>query len=144
MNDDEELPDDIHEVVVELSELGNNAMDEEDYDQAISEWRTALALLPQPKSKWQAAMWLHASIGDALRAQSETAAALVEFQAAYGASDGQTNPFVLFSLGACHLDLGHDEEATEFLNKAYELEGEEIFEEEPEYLELLRKRKLLN
>lgn len=44
----EELPDDIYNRVTELSEQGNDLLDRGDTKAAISMWRSALQLLPDP------------------------------------------------------------------------------------------------
>ncbi|WP_105401794.1 hypothetical protein [Neorhizobium sp. T7_12] len=66
-NAQEGLADDIHDRVTELSEQGNDLFDRGDAKAAISVWRWALQLLPEPRCKWEAAVWLHASIGEAQR-----------------------------------------------------------------------------
>ncbi|HCF2456947.1 TPA: tetratricopeptide repeat protein [Pseudomonas aeruginosa] len=60
-----ELPDKICDEVDALSTEGNDLMDDEHFDAAIEKWTQALELLPDPKTDWEAYMWLSASIGDA-------------------------------------------------------------------------------
>ncbi|MFS4439328.1 hypothetical protein ACMA5I_14035 [Paracoccaceae bacterium GXU_MW_L88] len=137
----DELPDPIYDRVTELSELGNGALDASQYDAAIGYWRSALALLPAPQAQWDAAMWLHASIGDAYREKGAMEDALSSFQSADAAGDGHANAFVQFSLGATLYDLGRRDDAVDPLLRAYMLEGEEIFEpDDVSYLEFLRSR----
>ena len=139
------LPDAIFKDVEDLSECGNTHMQAGLYDAAVVVWQQALRLLPPPQAQWDAALWLHASIGDAFRAKGEIAAALDSFQNAARCADGAVNPFVLFSIGACNVDSGHEDVAVDPFLRAYMLEGEEIFEgQDPEYIKVLRKRNLVD
>lgn len=142
---EDELPDDIHERITDLSEQGNDMLDAGNADGAIVVWRSALALLPEPKQKWDAAMWLHASIGDAQQQKGETEDALSSFRQAAASADGYANGFVQLGIGTCLYDLGRLEESTDPLLRAYMAEGEEIFEERaPKYMDHLRSRKLID
>ncbi|MFC5445227.1 tetratricopeptide repeat protein [Rhizobium halophytocola] len=118
-----------------------------DAEGALTVWTEALALLPEPRRRWEALLWLNASIGDAERERGNIEAALAAFEeaAASAGMEGVTNPFVLWGIGACLYDLGRVEEATDPLPRAYMLEGEEIFEDsDPRYLEHLRQRGLID
>lgn len=140
----EELPDDIYDRVAELSEQGNDFLDRGDTKAAISSWGAALQLLPEPRRKWDAALWLYASIGDAQRQQGDLDEALSSFRQAAASSDGCANSFVQLGIGTCLFDLGRQDECTDALLRAYMSEGEEIFEEpDPKYLDYLRKQRLI-
>ena len=139
------LPDAIFKDVEDLSECGNTHMQAGLYDAAVVVWQQALRLLPPPQAQWDAALWLHASIGDAFRAKGEIAAALDSFENAARCADGAVNPFVLFSIGACNVDSGHEDVAVAPFLRAYMLEGEGIFEgQDPEYIKVLQKRNLID
>ena len=143
--DEDELPDDIYDRVTALSDKGNIALSAGDSAGAVAHWSEALKLLPSPQSKWDAALWLHASIGDALRQQGRLEEALSAFRSAYAAAEGHLNPFVQVSLGMTLLDLERAEEATDPLLRAYMMEGEEIFRgSDPKYLDHLAQRRLLD
>lgn len=140
----DELPAHIEQHVMHLSELGNQAVDRLEHDAAISYWKEALKLLPSPKSQWDAAMWLYASIGDMYRRTDRMPEALSYFQSADVAGDGHANPFVQFSLGATLYDLERYDEATAPLLRAYMLEGRPIFEGEfTDYIEHLERQNLV-
>ncbi|MDO1583073.1 hypothetical protein Q2T52_13360 [Rhizobium oryzicola] len=142
---EEELPDDIYDRVSDLSERGNDLLEAGQADAAIVAWQSALALLPEPRRKWEAAMWLHASIGDAQQQQGETEAALLSFQEAAESADGYANGFVQLGIGTCLFDLGRKAESTDHLLRAFMAEGEEIFEEsDPKYFDHLRSQKLID
>ena len=139
-----ELPYDIYDRVTELSEQGNDLLDRGDTKAAISAWRSALQLLPEPRRQWDAAVWLHASIGDAQRDDGDFNGALDSFRQAAASGDGYANSFVQLGIGICLYDLGRCEENTDPLLRAYMGGGEEIFEEsDPMYLDHPRKRNLI-
>src|SRR5688500_4836511 len=98
---EEELPDEIHDRVTDLSEQGNDMLDAGNADGAIAVWRSALTLLPEPRQKWDATMWLYASIGDAQQQKGETEEALSSFHQAAASADGYANGFVQLGIGTC-------------------------------------------
>lgn len=142
---EEELPDAIYEQVSALSEKGNTKLDAGNASGAVAAWRAALALLPRPKRKWEAAVWLHASIGDTQRQEGDIEQALASFREAAASAEGYANGFVQLGIGTCLFDLGQSAESTDHLLRAYMAEGEEIFEEsDPKYLGHLRAQKLID
>jgi tetratricopeptide (TPR) repeat protein len=139
------LPDDVYERVSDLSERGNNLFEVGRIDEAIAIWQSALALLPEPREKWEASMWLHASIGDAQQQSGRIQDALYSFQKAAASADGYANGFIQLGIGKSLFDLGRTEESTDPLLRAFMAEGEDIFEESsPKYLDHLRRQKLIN
>jgi tetratricopeptide (TPR) repeat protein len=127
-----ELPDALYQQVTYLSERGNTLMDDGEPAKAAELFEKAFALLPEPKTEWEAATWLNASIGDALFAQEHYREALQYFLDALNCPDGISNPFVQLRLGECFYELGDRERASEYLLRAYMLAGREIFEDEPQ------------
>ena len=145
MDEQDELPDEIFDQIADLSEDGEDLFENEDFEEAIAKWNAALALLPEPKGKWEAALWLYTALGDGYRNIGDFDKALAAFNAAYEGVEGSTNPYVLYSIGATLYDLDRKDEAVVPLLKAYEMEGEEIFEEEGElYLAFLDEKGLLD
>lgn len=132
-----ELPDAIYNQVTALSERGNVALENGKVATAIIEWRRALELLPAPETQWDAAAWLHGSIGDAHWQAGRAAQTRDEMLAALNCSSGRENPFIYYRLGLAYRKLGDEANATENLLKAYMLAGDEIFEAEPEGREAL-------
>lgn len=49
-----ELKDNLYNQIESLSEKGNEAMENERYDEAISFFQQACNLLPAPKEEWEA------------------------------------------------------------------------------------------
>ena len=140
-----DLPDDVYDRIEALSEEGNELLDvHDDWEGALLVWRQGLELLPEPKSRWEAALWLNASIGEACRRGGrleDTRSALLD---ALNAPDGHMNPLVNLRLGQTLVDLGQPDQGVEYLLRAYMLEGEAVFDVDgAEYLTLLRARQLI-
>lgn len=140
MNEDEiagtfpELSDEVLLKIDELSENGNECMDEEDFDGAVDAWEEALALIPEPQNHYVQSVWLNASIGDAYFLQDDFRTALDHFLASKSNVEENvySNPFIMLRLGECFFELADKEKAKEFLLRAYLLEPEEIFDGEDE------------
>jgi len=124
-----ELTDSLYDEVLVLSEEGNVLMEQKIYLEAIEVYRSALAKLPSPENQWEAYVWLKASIGDALYFLNEFEMASIEFFDAMNGPEGASNSFVLLRLGECLFEQGLPD-ASDYLCKAYLLEGEDIFYEE--------------
>ncbi len=136
-----ELPDELYERIETLSEEGNDLLDGGNPAKACEVWREAYALLPTPRTDWEAATWLSASIGDACYQMQDYPAARDALMDALNTTDGLNNPFVYYMLGKALRQLG-DEKAINYLLRAYMLDGEDIFdsdeEEGPECLRILQ------
>lgn len=134
-----ELPEDIQEALDEVCDQGNEAMDENDPEEALLFFRQAMELLPEPANKWEAYSWLCAAQGDAFYAMDDFESAHEQFREAYNLTAPEAvNPFVLLRLGQCCRHLGNDTDAAEYLLRAYMTEGEDIFEEEADDLAFLK------
>ncbi len=91
----------INSRIEDLSNAGSDLADANQFDKAASKWSEALGLLPDPKSDWEAATWLLASIGDALYQQGKWDEARTALYDALNCPDGQSNPFIHYRLGQC-------------------------------------------
>ena len=72
--------------------------------------------------------------------------ALESFFDALNGPTGTENPFILYRLGQCHIKLNKEDKGVEFLLKAYMLDGDSIFHEDPEgtlYLKTLKHKNLI-
>lgn len=135
-----ELPEDTREALDEICEQGNEAMDENDPEEALLFFRQAVELLPEPANKWEAYGWLCVAQGDAFYAMDDFESAHEQFREAYDLSTPEdVNSFVLLRLGQCCRRLGNDTDAAEYLHRAYMAAGEDIFEEEADDLAFLQK-----
>ncbi len=126
-----ELPDALYEQITYLSERGSVLMDSGEPAKAADMFEKAFDLLPEPKTEWEAATWINASHGDALFAQQKYREALQYFLDALNCPDGVSNPFIQIRLGECFYELGNRERAEDHLMRAYMLEGDRIFHNEP-------------
>ncbi len=121
-----------------LAEVGNEALEAGDWQTAVEAWTEGLALVPEPKSLYEATMWFCASLADAYWTAGQYDLVVDFAQQAMDASDGG-NGFVWLRLGQGQLELGQRDAAADSLMSAFMLEGHEIFEgEDPKYLQLLR------
>jgi tetratricopeptide (TPR) repeat protein len=142
-----EPSDEIFDKIEELSEQGNVFSEDSEFDKAIEIWSSALDLLPEPKTDFEAYTWLSASTGDALYFLERYEEAKHYFYNALNGLNGYGNPFVHYRLGQCLIILGNEEDGIQSLLKAYMLDGEDIFHQDDEgapYLQKLRERKLLD
>jgi tetratricopeptide (TPR) repeat protein len=134
-----ELPDDIYNKIVALSEEGDLFAEKEQFDDALTHYHEALSLLPEPKTDWEAATWLYTAIGDACFSKQDFDEALNAFEKALTSADGTGNPYIWFSLGQVFFEQGNKEKAKTHFFSAYMLDGDAIFEDEnPEYYELIK------
>lgn len=135
----EELDDKLYERIEELSEQGNEFADEEKYAEAKAKFKEAIELLPIPKTDWEAALWLYASIGDMCYMLNDYKECCDNMFDALNCPDGNGNPFVQLRLGQALYELGNMEKAKEHLLQAYMLDGEDIFEDQDKkYFDLIR------
>lgn len=141
-----ELPQKLHEEIEALSEAGNVLFDQERYDSAIEKWQQALDRVPAPRADWEASLWLCASIGDAYYQKGQFDLAREFLLDAMNAPGGPSNPFVLFRLGQAEARLANAKASTDYLLRAYMLDGTDIFDADPDgadYLKILEAQGLL-
>lgn len=139
--DVEELDEALYEQIQELSEAGNALLDEDKFDPAIAKFEEALKLLPEPIQEWDASTWLYASMGDGYFLKGDYAKSAEAFYEAMNCPEGNINPFILLRLGQSLQETGDEENATEYLLRAFMVEGEEIFDDEdPKYFAFLQER----
>ena len=139
----DELTQERSERLDELAEAGNAFCDTEEYEKALEVWETALKLIPEPRNAYGESMWFEASIGYLYFLWGEYETALGYFDRARGNLSGQGygNPFVMLMLGETCLELGDEDNAEEYLLRAYMLQGPEVFEGENEkYFDFLKER----
>jgi tetratricopeptide (TPR) repeat protein len=137
----QELSNEICDKIEELSEQGNEYIDEENYTEAIKVWTQALSLIPKPQNVYAESQWLETSIGDAYFLSQNFVKALEHFQNAKNniEENAYENPFIMLRLGQTLFENQQTEEAKEYLLRAYMFEGEEIFENDDEkYFDFLK------
>lgn len=139
MSGSEVLSEDIQDALEEMCDQGNEAMDEGNPEEALVFFRRAVDLLPPPAEEWEPWGWLQGAIGDAHYAMGNLAEAHGCFHNAYTfAGPEEVTPHVLLRLGQIYRRTGDTENAKEFLQRAYLLEGKEIFSEDQEDYSFLK------
>ncbi|SHL21045.1 Tetratricopeptide repeat-containing protein [Chitinophaga jiangningensis] len=134
-----ELADDVYDRILELSEKGDVLAESEQFSAALIEYQQALDLLPSPKLDWEAATWLYTAMGDAYFSLEDLPNAMDAYQQALKAPDGIGNPYIWFCIGQVYFGWEQLDKAKEHFMRAYMLDGEDIFEDQPsEYFELIR------
>jgi tetratricopeptide (TPR) repeat protein len=127
----------------EFAQKGNQLEDEERFEEAIKAWEEGLALIPEPQQFYSETIWFLAAIGDVYFQQGMYPQAHECFNKARGnlTGGGYQNPFVMLRLGESCLEIGDEKNATEYLLRAYMMEGRDIFEQVddvPKYFDFLR------
>ena len=134
-----ELPKSVHVRITALSEQGDKLASQAKYREAILKYLEAMALLPEPKTQWQACTWLLAAIGDANFLGGNYEQAKVALSDAMHCPGAIGNPFIHLRLGQTQFELGNRSRAADELARAYMAEGKEIFSaENPKYFEFLK------
>ncbi|MFV0304912.1 MAG: tetratricopeptide repeat protein [Moheibacter sp.] len=134
-----ELDDQIYSEILSISEVGENFMEEDDYDAAIFEFKKALSLVPSPKTDWEASTWLYSGIGDAYFFKKEYENSLNAFLDAYNCPEAIDNPFIYLRIGQNWEEMGNNDKAKDNLLRAYMLAGQDIFSDEnPKFINLIK------
>ena len=134
-----ELTDEVYDKIVALSEKGDEYADKEQFTSALKQYGEALALLPEPKTDWEAATWLYVAMGDAYYNKQQLAQAMNAYQKAMMSPEGTGNAYIWFCIGQIFYEESNYEKAKTHFMSAYLLDGDEIFENEnPEYLKLIK------
>ncbi|MFO0797023.1 MAG: hypothetical protein U0804_06065 [Gemmataceae bacterium] len=135
------LPHDIEVEVARLSEAAEDRADAEDDSEALALFQAAWDLLPDPKTEWERASQLLGGIADSHFHLGAFESCRRAMQEAMRSGSGPENPFVCLRLGQCHLELGDERGAANWLTGALMGGGLEMFEEEdPKYWAFLRER----
>ncbi len=136
-----ELPAAIHAQVKRLSAQGDDLAKRRKYREAIATYWKAWDLLPEPKEKWNAALWLLAAIGDANFLGKDYVACRDNLGSAMHLPGAIGNPFLHLRLGQCQYELGNMERAADELARAYLPEGKAIFgTDDPKYMTFIKSK----
>lgn len=136
-----QLSDDIYSQIVLLSKQGDDLAQMGDMEAAKERYITALQLLPEDHTQWNAATWLYVALGDAHFRMGAFDRAHKCFLNAVRCPDGLGNPYIHLRLGQMNLEGGNFDGAADELARAYMGGGIGIFmEDDPKYLEFLETR----
>lgn len=134
-----ELDPKVYEKVTEYSETGEKLFYDGRFTEALKEYHKALDLIPEPKTMWEASVWLIAAIGDCHFWLKEFDAALECFRQLMAEYEEYGNPFIRLRYGECLYETGNERLAKEHLLAACSMEGEELFEDcDKKYLDIIR------
>lgn len=139
MSSDIQLDAKLYQTISQHCEQGDRHTEVDEFDQALSEYAQAWALLPDPQRAWEAATWIKIAIADVhfFAGRYQEAEAALDF--ALTCPGGLANPYIDLRMGQVLLELGQLDEARACLRDAYAAAGAEIFEgEEAKYLAAAR------
>lgn len=121
-----ELSDKLYTTIVEYCKFADGFCDKGKFKKAIKLYKKAWDLLPEPKEKWEAAVWIYSSVGDAYFFMKDYHSALYFFKQLYDFFE-VVNEFVLIRYGECLWELGLKDESKKYIFEAYMLGGRELF-----------------
>lgn len=129
----------MHEPIQALVEEGDKLFDKGKFDSALAKYEAAYALLPSDKGRWEATTWVLAAIGDTCFHSGDYTRGEDALARAIECPGGIENPFLLLRLGQCVFELGRMEDARTVLGEAWDLAGDELFDDEDDkYLQLVK------
>lgn len=141
MTDRKALDSDVYDALLAHFAEGDAHAESGAFEAAIRAYEKAWALIPEPKSDWNASTTILAAIADAAFLAGELDTARRALAYAMTCPDAVGNPFLHLRYGEVLLDLGEDDAAANELIRAYMAEGEQIFsEEDPRYFNFLKTR----
>ncbi|MEO1235337.1 MAG: hypothetical protein AAFX76_00970 [Planctomycetota bacterium] len=135
------LDTEVHQQIVELCREGDELLEGQALDMALDKYKQALALIPEPKYEYSAAMWIYTAIGDAYFYMTQYDEADEHFHKAVFSTEGLGNPYIHLRLGQCRYEMNDFDRAADELMRAYIGDAEEVFrEQDPKYLAFLKTR----
>lgn len=119
----------------QLAKKADISMKNNQYQDAIKHYEKIIDILPEPKETWEAYEWATVSIADTYFIMEDYENAHAFFKTIISTAD---NPFIILRYGQTQYYRKNLQEAKEYLLKAYQYGGKEIFEsEEPMFLNLI-------
>jgi hypothetical protein len=134
-----ELNDALYDRIKRLCADGDAAATRRKFGIALSQYQAAWGLLPDPKTRWEAATWILAAIGDVHFLSGQFEQGRDALLLAMHCPDAIGNPFLHLRLGQCQFDLGFELIAGDELTRAYMGGGAEIFRgADPKYYDYIK------
>jgi tetratricopeptide (TPR) repeat protein len=137
-----ELPDTLYAEVQRLCAEGDDFANQNRLAEALSRFRDAWGLLPEPRLDWSAALWVLGAIGDVQFQGREYAAGrdtLMTVMKAF--PEARDNPFLRLRLGQCLYELGEQREAANWLAGAFLTAGMALFGgQDPKYVTFIKSK----
>ncbi len=125
------------QTVLELLNKGDKLFREKKYLESIEVYKKAEETLSESDSI-STYSDVKIAIGDALYHVFEYSLALEHFIKAFDNESYYDNPYLNLRVGQCYYHLGDTGRAKFYIKKAYELDGELLFENEQEALNLIK------
>lgn len=111
-----------------LCKKADQLLDNDLWEKAIDTYLKVIDILPEPKTMWEAYNWVYTTIGDIYFLNQKYEQARSNLLNAY--LNEEKDAFLYLRLGQTFYYLGDNNKAEIFLQRAYELSGESIFEGE--------------
>ena len=141
MMEDHYPGDEVFDKIEALCDKGEADLERGKPRAALKRFFKAFELLPTPAQQYPAGTWLLVNIGDIYYHWQRYEQALERFEQALDFFEGADNPFIHLRLGQCHYHLEQWEAARMALQRAHDLEGDAIFEDEsPVYQAFLQEK----
>ena len=134
-----EISEEAYSKITEYCNKGDMLLEEGKKNLAYAQYQKALDLIPNPKVYYEAATWIYVALGDIYISFQDYEKARDCFYNAMNCPNGTTNPYVLLRLGETLVETHDEENAREYLLRAYMIVGDDIFlEEEEKYYSLVK------
>ena len=110
------------------------------YDEAIALWQQAIESLPEPQNAQKEAALFQETMADAyfLKGEYDKAYEYLSASKQNFSGEGCKEPFALMRFGQAAFELGREDEARDYLLRAYEQEPFWFVEEDPKYLDIIK------
>ncbi len=127
-----EISEEAYLKITNYCQQADALLDDGKTELAYENYTKALDLVPNPKVNYEAATWIYVALGDIYLSQKNFEKARDSYYDAMNCPNGTTNPYVLLRLGETLVETNDQENAKEYLLRAYMLVGDDIFLEEDE------------
>ena len=127
------------EDIERICRAADDFLDEGNTKEAYRKYKEALDIIPNPKTSYETATWIFVSIGDLFFKNKQYDMARDYFFEAKNCPNGVSNPYVLFRPGQSLVETKDNNQAREFLLRAYMLVGDDIFwDEDEKYYDVIK------
>lgn len=127
------------EDIERICRAADDFLEEGNTKDAYRKYKEALDIIPNPKTSYETATWIFVSIGDLFFKNKQYEMARDYFFEAKNCPNGVSNPYVLFRLGQSLVETKDNNQAREFLLRAYMLVGDDIFwDEDQKYYDVIK------
>lgn len=113
-----------------LAKKGNGFLENGEYEKAIEEYKKIIDALPEPKDEWDAYEWANVSIADTYYIMKDYKNCIIYMNKIIRYAN---NPFIFLRTGQAYYYEDDMEKAEEYLARALEKDGVNIFKEEESY-----------